>query len=197
MSENIMKDANEKYVKYYVDILKQTLNEQVLQNISLKASAKVNDEISKDLQEQLEVILKNKLDYEPENQRLKIELEQRTTEFNSIKHQKDILQQQVEEFNKNKTELNVLRNKVVHLETFKNELLKTQELVREKDKIIGELNARINELNKPAQVKQEVKPEVKPKKKKVGVSSKVVEFNSPPPKVVAIKTTTVEDGGSF
>ena len=55
--------SNEKYNEYYTEVLKQTLNNQVTQNLSMQAMALVNKETIQDLQKQVEeqkVLLKEK-----------------------------------------------------------------------------------------------------------------------------------------
>ena len=46
--------SNERYNEYYTEILKNTLNSQVTQNLSMQAMALVNKETIQDLQKQVE-----------------------------------------------------------------------------------------------------------------------------------------------
>ena len=49
--------SQEKYAEYYVELLTSTLNDQVLQNISLKAREKVNNEIFEEVSKGYKTIL--------------------------------------------------------------------------------------------------------------------------------------------
>jgi signal transduction histidine kinase len=46
--------SNERYNEYYTEVLKNTLNSQVTQNLSMQAMALVNKETIQDLQKQVE-----------------------------------------------------------------------------------------------------------------------------------------------
>jgi hypothetical protein len=51
---------NELYTKHYIDLLKQSLSEQSLNIISLKASVKVGEEAYQELQRNTQVLLEEK-----------------------------------------------------------------------------------------------------------------------------------------
>jgi chromosome segregation ATPase len=65
--------SQEKYSTYYVELLTSTLNDQVLQNISLKAREKVNNEIFEEVSKGYQTIL-------TENQSLKSDKEKSSSE---------------------------------------------------------------------------------------------------------------------
>jgi DNA repair exonuclease SbcCD ATPase subunit len=65
--------SQEKYSKYYVELLTSTLNDQVLQNISLKAREKVNSEIFEEVSKGYETVT-------VENESLKNEKEKSLSE---------------------------------------------------------------------------------------------------------------------
>jgi DNA repair exonuclease SbcCD ATPase subunit len=85
--------SQEKYTEYYVELLTSTFNDQVLQNISLKAREKVNSEIFEDVTKGYQKLLE-------ENESLKTDKEKsltekevaRNTEIESLKKQISDLQ---------------------------------------------------------------------------------------------------------
>lgn len=177
--------SDEKFGGYYIDILKNTLNEQILQNISLKATLKVTNDNVEELYKKLE-------GYNPsEIQNLKLQLEKNSNDLENLKKSNSILQSQVNETNKLRNEIEQYKAKASHIDTFKNEIIKYQKDLQNKDITIGELKAKIEELSNPIS-------NSKTKKKKVTEVKKAIEINSPPPKVVSLKKeTTLRDGGSF
>jgi DNA repair exonuclease SbcCD ATPase subunit len=65
--------SQEKYTEYYVELLTSTFNDQILQNISLKAREKVNSEIFEDVSKGYQKLL-------DENESLKTDKEKSLTE---------------------------------------------------------------------------------------------------------------------
>lgn len=122
---------NELYTKNYIDLLKQNLNEQVLNNISLKASVKVGEEAYQELQRSTQVLLEEK-EKEHFNNDIQKELEQ-------LKINNELLQRQVNEMHPAQVNYNKL-NSEYHA-------LKSQ--VIEKEKTIGELKLQLQQATNP------------------------------------------------
>jgi len=71
--------SQEKYSTYYVELLTSTFNDQILQNLSLKANAKVNAEIFEEVSKGYQALLN-------ENNSLKLEKEKSLSEKESAKN---------------------------------------------------------------------------------------------------------------
>ena len=78
---------NEKYTKHYVELLKQNLNEQFLNIISLKASVKVGEEAYQELNTSTQALLEEKDKIIGE---LKKQLEKITTDSKTVKAKKAV-----------------------------------------------------------------------------------------------------------
>ena len=71
--------SQEKYSTYYVELLTSTFNDQILQNLSLKANAKVNAEIFEEVSKGYQSLLE-------ENNSLKLDKEKSLSEKESAKN---------------------------------------------------------------------------------------------------------------
>ena len=107
--------SQEKYAEYYVELLTSTLNDQVLQNISLKAREKVNSEIFEEVSKGYQTIL-------TENQSLKSDKEKSLSEKEVAKNAEiESLKKQLSDLQSSKnTEVERLKQQVSLLQTSKN-----------------------------------------------------------------------------
>ena len=164
--------VNEKYFEYYVETLTQTLNQQVLANVSLQAKARVNGDALSEWQKENE-ILKQELDGNKSNvSRIETDLksqidllkanaastqsareQSQNTEIERLKGSiaaKDNvvseLRNQVAAANALKSEHEKIKHQVAHIDTFRSQLVKLQEVIKGKDSVIEELNGQIEYL---------------------------------------------------
>jgi DNA repair exonuclease SbcCD ATPase subunit len=177
MSDEQQAVVNEKYFNYYVETLSQTLNQQVLANVSAQAKAKVNNEVLLEWQKQNETlkqqledlnskILQIQNDLNEQIEKLKTESlstqsakeQQKNAEIDRLKNiitNKDSsitnLQTEVNKLNQLRAEHEKIKHQVTHIDTFRNELIKTQKIVEEKNteiqNVISEKDSIIKELN--------------------------------------------------
>lgn len=216
MSEEKVLSPQEKYLNHYVEILKQTLQQQVLNGISLQASAKVNNDVlvewqkeNEFLNQQLEEInskgLQSQNDLKEQIEKLKIDVasaqsarqQQLSAEIENLKNllkNKDAdilnLRAEIQKVNQLSHEYEKVKHQVQHLETFKSELVKSREETQnnrnEYEKQIKLLNDKIEYL--------QLTPA---KRKKVGQTATVTDK----PKATIIKQDlpgmVVKDGGKF
>jgi hypothetical protein len=218
------KTLNEKYFNVYVEVLSQTLQQQVLSNISLQTKSKLNDDVLKEyqnevgiLQQQIEKINVVSLEKETE---LKTQIEKlkadsiatqsekdrlKNEEINNLKNQIQTLHLEINRLNVFKAENEKIKSQLVHIETYRNDILKTQEIVKQKDVVIKELNEQIEYLKlTPAKRKKiDLEKAVKQEPKKVETPKIEVpkEILNTAPKAKIIKQElpklVVKDGGSF
>ena len=230
--------VNEKYFEYYVETLTQTLNQQVLANVSLQAKARVNGDALSEWQKENE-ILKQELDGNKSNvSRIETDLksqidllkanaastqsareQSQNTEIERLKGSiaaKDNvvseLRNQVAAANALKSEHEKIKHQVAHIDTFRSQLVKLQEVIKEKDNQIGELNEQIeylkltpakrkklDEKNNPKPVEEVIAPEVQASV--VDFVEESIESEAPlePQEEVTEETSndTIRDGGSF
>jgi chromosome segregation ATPase len=164
--------VNEKYFEYYVETLTQTLNQQVLANVSLQAKARVNGDALSEWQKENE-ILKQELDSNKSNvSRIETDLksqidllkanaastqsareQSQNTEIERLKGSiaaKDNvvseLRNQVAAANAVRAEHEKIKHQVAHIDTFRSQLVKLQEVIKGKDSVIEELNGQIEYL---------------------------------------------------
>jgi chromosome segregation ATPase len=141
--------AEEKYFNYYVETLTQTLNQQILTNVSASAKAKVNGEILQTWQR--------------ENESLK----QQLVEINSqnLASQED-LNKQIEQLKVNVTSTQSLREQQLNEEinNLKRNLISKDEQIKNvtigKDELIKKLQFEINRLNDIATEYERIKGQV-------------------------------------
>jgi uncharacterized coiled-coil DUF342 family protein len=139
---------NDKYVNYYVEYLGNKLNETILRNISLQATAKVVDDLIGELNQ--------------ENDLLKKRIEDLTVEVLKIRSGVDESlskkDKELEELRKSKTQYDLVKHQVNHLDTFRNQLLSTENLLIEKDKEIDMLKKKIDALENPPNKRKKIAP---------------------------------------
>ena len=126
---------NEKYVKYYIEILTNTMNDCVLRNVSMQANAKITDDVVKEQAKKIENLSSSLKEYEEAFNKLK--QEQSANENTTIKNLKEKSDQKDVEMAKLQNQLNELMNKyrdydsvksqITHIDTFKSELIKARE----------------------------------------------------------------------
>jgi hypothetical protein len=218
------KTLNEKYFNVYVEVLSQTLQQQVLSNISLQTKSKLNDDVLKEYQNEVGILqqeiqkinsasseketeLKNQIEKlradsvatQSERDRLKNE------EINNLKNQIQNLHLEINKLNVFKAENERMKSQLVHIETYRNDILKTQEIVKQKDVVIKGLNEQIEYLKlTPAKRKKiDLEKAVKEEPKKVEVPKievpKQVLNTAPKAKIIKqeLPKLVVKDGGSF
>lgn len=184
--------SNDKHLNYYIDILGSTLKEAVLGNVSLQANAKISEEILQELQQENK-FLKEKIEkinsegLEAQQAKDKAKNDEIEALKNTLNiHQNNISELQAEKnrLNQNLSEYENAKHQLNHLETFKNELIKAQQILKEKDELIDKLNNDIQNL-KLSPVK---KNDDKKKSLKVDLKQEVVQQSS---------DEVSKDGGSF
>jgi DNA repair exonuclease SbcCD ATPase subunit len=218
------KTLNEKYFNVYVEVLSQTLQQQVLSNISLQTKSKLNDDVLKEyqnevgiLQQQIQKINSASLEKETElkNQIEKLKADSLATqsekdrlkneEINNLKNQIQNLHLEINRLNVFKAENERMKSQLVHIDTYRNDILKTQEIVKQKDVVIKQLNEQIEYLKlTPAKRKKiDLEKAVKEEPKKVEVPKievpKQVLNTAPKAKIIKqeLPKLVVKDGGSF
>lgn len=148
--------SQEKYAEYYVELLTSTLNDQVLQNISLKAREKVNNEIFEEVTKGYQTTL-------TENQSLKSDKEKslsekevaKNTEIESLKKQLSDLQSsnsiEIERINSSRNaEVERLKQQVSLSQTSKNNEI--EDIKRKSSEQLQQIqstkNSEVEQLNK-------------------------------------------------
>jgi hypothetical protein len=242
MSEEKVVTPQEKYLNHYVELLKQTLQQQILNGISLQASAKVNSDIllewqkeneslkqqlaeinsqglvaQDDLKKQIEQLKSNitasqsarEQQQSVEIQKLKLALNGKDDLIKNVSGSKDEtikgLQAEINRLSLIATEHEKIKHQVGQIDVFRNELIKHQKLVQDKDvelqNALDEKNLEIDELNKQIEYLK-----LTPAKRK-----KLELKNNPIPLVEDVKdedvvpdlfssleeTNETKDGGSF
>lgn len=137
--------SQEKYSTYYVELLTSTFNDQILQNLSLKANAKVNAEIFEEVSKGYQSLLE-------ENNSLKSEKEKSLSEKESTKNGEiESLKKQLVDLQASKNnEIEKLRQQVSQTQATKNN--DVNELIKKNTEQLQQVqstkNNEIQELNK-------------------------------------------------
>jgi chromosome segregation ATPase len=233
--------SQEKYLNNYVDLLKNTLNDQVARNLQLQANLKTQEEIMNDMSNQLqstiqqlqekqngsnEVVVQREQELLGQINQLKQQLTQvnqstqsKVGEVESYKNtitanqniindqarkindlqnaindltgklaQTSNLQSRMDESNRLitdlKNEISVLEKESLIVETLRNQLISTQNMVKERDNTIEDLTTMARDLNLQIETLKTTPTPVK-KTKKASVAP------------VSTLETATEDGGSF
>jgi DNA repair exonuclease SbcCD ATPase subunit len=137
--------SQEKYSTYYVELLTSTFNDQILQNISLKANAKVNAEIFEEVSKGYQTLI-------DENNLLKSEKEKSLSDKEAAKNSEiESLKRQLVDLQSSKNaEVEKLKQQVSQIQSTKtndvNELVRknTEQL----QQIQSDKNGEIDKLNK-------------------------------------------------
>lgn len=213
---------NEKYFNVYVDVLSQTLQQQVLSNVSLQAKIRLNEETLKEYENEtdelqknlktlnVEILEKEKLlndnfeKFKLESNLSQTEKErQKNEEISNLRKQIENLHNEVNVLNGLKVENEKNKSLLGHLETFKNDLIKTQEIVKQKDVVIKELNEQIEYLNLPPAKRKKIDLQkaavIKKEEPKIEVSNEVLNTAGPRAKIIKqeLPNLVVKDGGNF
>jgi predicted nuclease with TOPRIM domain len=154
---------DERFMKHYVKVVNATLTESILRNVNLQANANFVDDLIGELNS--------------ENESLKAQIQEMGEQLRQIITEKDVNSEQAI---KNKQEVENVRQQLNHLETFRNQLIESQKLLKEKDLEIEELTKKLDNLQSPPVTKR----------KKTGLLTMPVEVNTP-------VDTTIKDGGTF
>jgi chromosome segregation ATPase len=233
--------SQEKYLNNYVDLLKNTLNDQVARNLQLQANLKTQEEIMNEMSNQLqstiqqlqekqngsnEVVVQREQELLGQINQLKQQLTQvnqstqsKVGEVESYKNtitanqniindqarkindlqnaindltgklaQTSNLQSRMDESNRLivdlKNEISVLEKESLIVETLRNQLISTQNMVKERDNTIEDLTTMARDLNLQIETLKTTPTPVK-KTKKASVAP------------VSTLETATEDGGSF
>ena len=137
--------SQEKYSTYYVELLTSTFNDQILQNLSLKANAKVNAEIFEEVSKGYQSLLE-------ENNSLKSEKEKSLSEKESTKNGEiESLKKQLVDLQASKNnEIEKLRQQVSQTQATKNN--DVNELIKKNTEQLQQVqsvkNSEIEQLNK-------------------------------------------------
>jgi hypothetical protein len=147
MSEEKVLTPQEKYLNHYVELLKQTLQQQILNSISLQATAKVNGEVLQEWQKENESLRQQFEELNSKNLQaqddLKIQIEKLKTD--SLTNQSTREQQQNGEIDRLKNLLSGKDDLIKNVTISKDEIIKN--LTNSKDEIIKNLQTEINKLN--------------------------------------------------
>jgi chromosome segregation ATPase len=126
MSEEKSLTPQEKYLNHYVDILKQTLNQQILNGVSLQASAKVNGDILTEWQKENESLKQQLAEINSQGlvaqEDLKKQIEQ--LKSNAVASQSAREQQQNAEIEKLKSSLNGKDDLIKNITATKDDIIK-------------------------------------------------------------------------
>jgi len=160
--------VSEKYLNYYIETLTATLTDCVVRNVSLQANAKVTEEVVEEQSKKIEDLSKEQ---SKKIEDLSNQLDQKNKGDNdkiiSLNHRIDSLHEENTRLKKEIIDLAAIRseyenvkNQVNHVDTFRNELVKsrkeTEDVRSEMNKIITELNAKIEYLQLPSAKKKKI-----------------------------------------
>jgi chromosome segregation ATPase len=164
--------SNENYLNHYVEILTSTMTDVIVRNISLQANARVTEEVVEEQAkriEELSVIEANR------NAETSAEVTNLNGTIANLNTTIASLNAELNDLRSQRGEFEAVKSQAKHVDTFRNELVKAQETIKE-------LNEQIEYLQlTPA------------KRKKIddAKQTKTVDVFS------AESTDTIKDGGSF
>ena len=168
--------SNENYLNHYVEIMTSTMTDVIVRNISLQANARVTEEVveeqAKRIQE-LSVIEANRnAETDAEVTNLNGTIANLNTTIANLNNELSDLRSQRGEFES-------VKSQAKHVDTFRNELVKAQEVIKE-------LNDKIEYLQlTPA------------KRKKIDDAKQTKTVDVFSAEAPAESTDTIKDGGSF
>jgi chromosome segregation ATPase len=142
---------NEKFVNVYIDILQKTLNDWLLQNVSLQANSKVTEDVVssqaetiQELNGKVEELTKTVNDIQQGKQN------ETDSQLKTYKDKVENLENAIRDhlntisnLNTMKSEYENIKHQAQHVDTFRNELLKERE---EHQKTRRELETKLNDL---------------------------------------------------
>ena len=161
--------SNENYLNHYVEILTATMTDAVIRNISLQANARVTEEVINEQAkriEQLSIIEANRnAENNAEVSKLSATITNLNNELNDLRRQRG--------------EFEAVKSQAQHVDTFRNELVKAQQTIKE-------LNEKIEYLQlTPA------------KRKKIDDAKQNKTIDVFSTEVSVEPTDIIKDGGSF
>jgi hypothetical protein len=168
--------SNEKYLNYYVEILTGTMTDAVIRNVSLQANARVTEEILEEQAKRIEELSVLEANRGAETNAEVLKLNGTITNLNTTIGN---LNNELNDLRRQRGEFEAVKNQVQHVDTFRNELVKAQEKIKE-------LNAHIEYLQlTPA------------KRKKIDDAKQTKTVDVVTAEVKVETTETIKDGGSF
>ena len=142
---------NDKFLNVYIDILQKTLNDWLLQNVSLQANAKVSEDVINEQAENIQILngkleeVSTALDNLQQGKQIEID-----SQLKSYKDKVENLENAVRDHLNTISNLNTMKNEyenvkhqVQHVDTFRNELVKERD---EHQKTRRELEKKLNDL---------------------------------------------------
>lgn len=195
---------NEKFVNVYIDILQKTLNDWLLQNVSLQANSKVTEET---LNEQAENIQKLQIMVADANKNIdslkeELQLEKQNkvaNEASRIENLENAIKDHlntIANLNTIKGEYESVKHQVQHVDTFRNELIKEREAHENTRNEIGIIQSKfentIKELNEKIDYLQ-----LTPAKRKKLEDEKLKSVFAVAEQEQPKEDSTIRDGGSF
>ena len=190
--------SNEKYMKYYMEVLTGTLQESILRGVSLQANAKFVDELVGEVQAENDGLRKQITELDGDIKKLvadrEIWFENKEREHADalLEKERTIYQQreEIDELNRSKSSVENMRHQLDHIDTFRNELLKER---NEHERTRTEYEIKLKELNDKIDYLQ-LSPA---KRKKLEESKQAGENTSVLPEFVDDTEETTKDGGTF
>jgi chromosome segregation ATPase len=208
--------SQEKYVEQYLDILTKTMQDSIIKNISLQANLKVTEGIIKELQDGSSSSiqsLQKKID------ELNVTVANSQKELNSLRDNKisaensrlQHLQTTIDDLRKKladheivKTEYEEVKHQVQHIDTFRNELNKTRDKLKninsehesEIKKIKSDYENTIKELNDQI-IYLKLTPAKRKKIDEAKAIKEVIEEINLTQEELVVTDEIIKDGGSF
>lgn len=154
---------NEKFINVYIDILQKTLNDWLLQTVSLQANAKVSEDLIAQQAQEIENLGNNVQELNGQVIGLQNELEsEKKSQEENENSRIQILEDEVKTHLKTITDLDIIKNQyenvkhqVQQLDTIKNDLVRTQEDLNKTKKELEETkNSKVGEESLKEQIKK-------------------------------------------
>ena len=153
----------EKFITVYIDILQKTLNDWLLQTVSLQANAKVSEDLIAQQAQEIENLGNNVQELNGQVIGLQNELEsEKKSQEENENSRIQILEDEVKTHLKTITDLDIIKNQyenvkhqIQQLDTIKNDLVKTQEDLNKTKKELEETkNSKVGEESLKEQIKK-------------------------------------------
>jgi chromosome segregation ATPase len=168
--------SNENYLNHYVEIMTSTMTDVIVRNISMQANARVSDEVIAEQAKRIEELSVNVADTNAQNSSEINTLNETISQLNGTINQ---LNGELNDLRRQRAEYEAIKNQAQHVDTFRNELVKAQEKIKE-------LNEQIEYLQlTPA------------KRKKIDDAKQTKTVNVFSAETPVESTDTIKDGGSF
>ena len=195
MSENM----NDKYQQYYNQLLTGTLTETLLKGISYQANIKLANEIIAEQEKSIQTLQESETTLKDELTAVKTsKLSSENSKISTLESTVSKLQADLYEMNKLKAEYENVKHQVQHLDTYRNEIVKANEKIKnmqdDHSKVVSNFELKIKSLNDEINVLKTPAPAKKSKVKKTTEvvttsKAKIIKQNLP--------GLIVKDGGSF